>query len=65
MQGQGRTVSREAIEADLAARDERDANRAQALAPGPDAALLDTSAMGREVAIAAAIALVEKQLASR
>ncbi|HIQ18399.1 MAG TPA: (d)CMP kinase [Novosphingobium capsulatum] len=29
MQGQGRTVSREAIEADLAARDERDANRAQ------------------------------------
>jgi cytidylate kinase len=66
MQGQGRTVSREAIEADLAARDERDANRAQApLRQAPDAALLDTSAMGREVAIAAAIALVEKQLASR
>lgn len=64
MQGQGRTVSREAIEADLAARDERDANRAQApLRQAPDAALLDTSAMGREVAIAAAIALVEKQLA--
>lgn len=66
MQGQGRTVSREAIEADLAARDERDANRAQApLRQAPDAALLDTSAMGREVAIATAIALVEKQLASR
>lgn len=66
MQGQGRTVSREAIEADLAARDERDANRAQApLRQAPDAALLDTSAMGREVAIAAAIALVEKQLANR
>ncbi|HIQ19283.1 MAG TPA: cytidylate kinase, partial [Novosphingobium capsulatum] len=48
------------------ARDERDANRAQApLRQAPDAALLDTSAMGREVAIAAAIALVEKQLASR
>lgn len=66
MQGQGRTVSREAIEADLAARDERDANRAQApLRQAPDAALLDTSAMGREVAIATAIALVEKQLARR
>jgi cytidylate kinase len=35
------------------------------LRQAPDAALLDTSAMGREVAIAAAIALVEKQLASR
>lgn len=63
MQSQGRTVSREEIEADLAARDERDANRAAApLRQAEGAALLDTSALGREAAIAAAIALVEKQV---
>ncbi|MET3472876.1 cytidylate kinase [Novosphingobium sp. 1529] len=66
MTGQGRTVSREEIEADLAARDARDAGRATApLRQAPGAALLDTSALGRETAVAAAIALVEKQLAAR
>ncbi|PTR06920.1 MULTISPECIES: d(CMP) kinase [unclassified Novosphingobium] len=66
MTGQGRTVSREEIEADLAARDARDAGRATApLRQAPGAALLDTSALGREAAVAAAIALVEKQLAAR
>ncbi|NMN06142.1 MULTISPECIES: d(CMP) kinase [unclassified Novosphingobium] len=65
MQAQGRTVAREEIEADLAARDARDAGRATApLRQAPGAALLDTSAMGREAAVAAAIALVEKQLAA-
>lgn len=66
MTGQGRTVPREEIEADLAARDARDAGRATApLRQAPGAALLDTSALGREAAVAAAIALVEKQLAAR
>ena len=66
MTAQGRPVAREAIEADLAARDARDAGRATApLRQAEGAALLDTSALGREAAIAAAIALVEKQLAQR
>jgi cytidylate kinase len=62
MRGRGETVSREAIEADLAARDARDAGRSAApLRQAEDAALLDTSAMPAEAAIAAAIALVRKQ----
>jgi cytidylate kinase len=66
MTAQGRPVAREAIEADLAARDARDAGRATApLRQAEGAALLDTSALGREAAVAAAIALVEKQLAQR
>jgi cytidylate kinase len=66
MTAQGRTITREEIEADLAARDARDAGRAIApLRQAPGAALLDTSALGREAAIAAAIALVEKQLTSQ
>ena len=64
MQKRGEAVAREAIEADLAARDERDRNRAAApLRQSEDAALLDTSALPPEAAIAAAIALVEKQVA--
>lgn len=66
MQAQGRTIARAEIEADLAARDARDASRAEApLRQADDALLLDTSALGREAAIEAAIALVEKQLAAR
>ncbi|WP_225204534.1 (d)CMP kinase [Novosphingobium huizhouense] len=65
MKGRGEDVAREAIEADLAARDERDRTRAQApLRQAEGAALLDTSALPPEAAIAAAIALVEKQLAA-
>lgn len=63
MRKRGETVTREEIEADLAARDERDRNRAAApLRQAEGAALLDTSALPIEAAIAAAIALVEKQL---
>lgn len=63
MRGRGEDVSRAAIEADLAARDERDSNRAVApLTRAPDAVLLDTSALPAEAAIAAAIALVERQI---
>lgn len=64
MRERGQDVSREAIEADLARRDERDSTRAEApLRQAEGAALLDTSAMPPEVAIAAAIALVDRQVA--
>lgn len=64
MRERGQDVSREAIEADLARRDERDSTRAEApLRQAEGAALLDTSAMPPEVAIAAAIALVDRQAA--
>jgi len=66
MQKRGEAVAREALEADLALRDERDRNRAAApLRQAEGAALLDTSALPAEAAIAAAIALVEKQVAAR
>ena len=62
MQASGRAVSLAEIEADLAARDERDRNRAEApLRAAEDAVTLDTSELGREEAIAAAIALVEQR----
>jgi cytidylate kinase len=66
MRRRGEDVSREAIEADLAARDARDSSRATApLRQAEGAALLDTSALVPEAAIAAAIALVDRQLANR
>jgi cytidylate kinase len=62
MQRAGEHVSRDAIAADLAARDARDTGRAIApLRRAEGAALLDTSALPPEAAIAAAIALVTKQ----
>ena len=49
------------IEADIAARDDRDINRADApLRAAPGALVIDTSALDREAAIAAAIAAVEE-----
>lgn len=60
MQDQGRAVSLEAIATDLAARDERDRNRADSpLVAANDAVLIDTSSLRREEAIAAAIAAVD------
>ena len=62
MQAQGRAVALADIAADLAARDERDRTRAEApLVAAPDAVLLDTSDLGRDEAIAAAIAIAEQQ----
>ena len=59
MQHRGITVTPEAIEADLAARDERDRSRSAApLVAAADALTLDTSDLSREAAIAAAIRLV-------
>lgn len=64
MLAQGRDVLLAEIEADLAARDERDRNRSAApLCAAEDAITLDTSDLGREAAIAAAIALVEQSRA--
>ncbi|MCY1672434.1 d(CMP) kinase [Novosphingobium sp. SL115] len=66
MKGLGKDVAREAIEADLAERDERDRNRAEApLRQADGAALLDTSNLTKEMAVATAIALVEKQIATK
>jgi cytidylate kinase len=60
MQAAGREVSLAAISADLELRDARDRNRADApLVAAADAVLLDTSDMGREAAIAAAIAIAK------
>ena len=65
MRKRGEDVSREAIEADLAARDARDSGRSVApLRQAEGAFLLDTSAMPPDVAIAAALALVEQQTQS-
>lgn len=62
MQNQGRAVALADIAADLEARDERDRTRAEApLVAAADAVLLDTSDLGRDAAIAAAIAIAEKR----
>lgn len=66
MQQRGEAVTRAEIEADLAARDERDRTRAAApLRQAEGAALLDTSTLSVEAATAAAIALVEQQITAR
>lgn len=66
MRGAGQDVEKSSIEADLAARDERDRTRATApLRQAEGAAPLDTSNLTREMAIACAIALVEKQIAAK
>lgn len=56
-------AAREAMYRDLAARDARDAGRdAAPLRMADDAVLIDTSELGRDEAIAAAIAAVERKL---
>lgn len=63
MQARGEAVTLAEIEADLARRDERDRNRKEApLREAEGAALLDTSELGPQEAIAAAIALVERMV---
>ena len=66
MRAMGNLAERSAIEADLAARDERDATRATApLLAAKDAVILDTSLLDRDEAIARAIALVELRMAGQ
>jgi cytidylate kinase len=63
MHARGGTATLPEIEADLRRRDERDRTRAEApLRAAADAMVLDTSALGAEEAVAAAIALVAKRL---
>ncbi len=63
MQVRGVAVSLEEIEADILRRDARDIGRRDApLAVAADAHVLDTSELGRDEAIAAAIAIVEAAL---
>lgn len=65
MQGRGENVTLETIAEDLRRRDERDSTRAAApLIPAPDAFLIDTSSLGRDEAIAAAIAAIAEITAS-
>ena len=64
MQARGEAVTLEAIAADLARRDARDRDRAVApLRPADDAVVLDTTDLGPDEAIAAAIAAVERVVA--
>jgi CMP/dCMP kinase len=59
LQDRGDVVSRDEVLEDLRARDRRDRDRATApLKPAPDAVVLDTTEMGIDEAVAAAIALV-------
>jgi CMP/dCMP kinase len=61
MQSQGREMTRDEIRAQIERRDERDMNRKDApLKPAPDAFVLDTTALGKDAAIAAAIEAVEQ-----
>lgn len=63
MQARGEAVTLIEIEDDLRRRDERDRNRAEApLRAAEDAVLLDTSELGPQEAVAAAIALVDQAL---
>ena len=66
MQARGESVSLAEIEEDLRRRDERDRTRAEApLRAAEDAIVLDTSDLGPEAAIAAAIAAVETKRAGK
>ncbi|MBY6217500.1 (d)CMP kinase [Qipengyuania aquimaris] len=61
MRGRGDDVTLEEIQEDLRRRDERDRNREVApLIPAKDAMVIDTSALGKEEAIAAAIEAVKQ-----
>lgn len=63
MRDRGSKLSLEEIAADLAERDERDRTREVApLVPAEDSLVMDTSALDREAAIAAAIEVVGKAL---
>jgi cytidylate kinase len=65
MQVRGEPHTLAEIEADLRRRDERDRTRAEApLRAAEDAVVLDTSELGPEKAIAAAIAAIEQKIAA-
>ena len=62
--GRGEAADLAQVTTDMRARDIRDAERATApMKPADDAMLLDTTALGAEEALAAALAMVEERLA--
>jgi CMP/dCMP kinase len=66
LRGRGEQVDEAAVLADILARDERDTNRAVApLKAAPDAILLDTTHLGIDPAVRAAIEIVEAVRAGR
>ena len=66
LQGRGGIVDATAVLADIKARDDRDMNRAVApLKAAPDAVLLDTTNLGIDAAVRAAIDIVEAVRAGR
>lgn len=61
MQGRGEPHTLDDIRGDLRRRDDRDRTRTQApLIPAEDAVIIDTSALDRDAAIAAAVEIVEQ-----
>jgi cytidylate kinase len=65
LKARGATTSYDQVLADIRARDERDSSRSTApLVPAADAALLDTSFLSIEAAVARAIALVDARRAA-
>ena len=66
LRGRGAAVDEAEVLADIKARDDRDMNRAVApLKPAPDAILLDTTYLGIDAAVRAAIDIVEAVRAGR
>ena len=66
LRGRGQTVDEAAVLADIRARDDRDMNRAVApLKRAPDAVLLDTTHLGIDPSVRAAIDIVEAVRAGR
>ncbi|MGH6951186.1 MAG: (d)CMP kinase [Vitreimonas sp.] len=64
LRARGESISFEALQAQIAERDQRDMNRADSpLRQAPDAHLLDTTELSVDAAAAAAIAIVEATLA--
>jgi len=61
LKGSGEPADEAAILADILRRDERDRSRSVApLKPAPDAVVLDTTSLGVDAAVAAAIAIVQR-----
>ena len=66
LKASGHSVEEDAVLAEIRRRDERDRSRATApLTQASDARLLDTTALGIEAAVAAAIAIVERARAGK
>ncbi len=62
LEGSGEPVDEAAILADILRRDERDRSRAVSpLKPAADAVVLDTTSLGVDAAVAAAIAIVQRE----